>query len=140
MSRDLKYTLTEKQQEYYSDFMINFDLNPITGYLAKLTNEDSVKQALKNLVLTNRGERFYNSFIGSRVSSLLFEPMDSVTQTSIENEIRETILNNEPRVELIDIKAIPDFDNNAYNIKIIFSLINKLSEPQELNIVLKRVR
>lgn len=140
MSRDLKYTLTEKQQEYYSDFMINFDLNPITGYLAKLTNEDSVKQALKNLVLTNRGERFYNSFIGSRVSSLLFEPIDSVTQTSIENEIKETILNNEPRVDLIDIKAIPDFDNNAYNIKIIFSLINKLSEPQELNIVLKRVR
>lgn len=140
MSRDLKYTLTEKQQEYYSDFMINFDLNPITGYLGKLTNEDSVKQALKNLVLTNRGERFYNSFIGSRVSSLLFEPIDSVTQTSIENEIKETILNNEPRVDLIDIKAIPDFDNNAYSIKIIFSLINKLSEPQELNIVLKRAR
>ena len=73
MSRADKNTLEQKKREIYSDFLNNFDQNPFTGVLARVTNEESVAQSLKNITLTNRGERFYNSNKGSRIRSSLFE-------------------------------------------------------------------
>lgn len=135
-----RYSPTVVQSEYYSDFMNNLDLNPITGILAKVSNEDSIKQALKNLILTRRTERPYQPFIGSRITSLLFEPIDSVTINSIKNEIEETIRNNEPRVSLNEVVVTPDETNNSYNVSIYFSIINISTEPEILNLILKRVR
>lgn len=133
-------TSTTIQQEHYSDFMNNLDLNPITGLLAKVTNEDAVKQSLKNLIYTNRTERFYNPFIGSRLRSLMFEPMDSVTQQLLSKEINETISNNEPRVEILNVIVTPREDQNRYDIKIVFRLINRPEQTLDLNLSLKRVR
>ena len=64
MLRADKQTLERKKSELYSDFLTNFDMNPVTGNLAKVTNESSVKQALRNLMLTMTGERFYDAHKG----------------------------------------------------------------------------
>ena len=134
-----RYTINTKQQELYSDFTMNFDLNPITGFLSKVTNEDSIKQALKCLLLTKRTERFYDSYAGSRLNSLLFEPIDSVTENSIRSEIQETIQNNEPRVTNVDIKIKADQNINSYTVTIFFEVINIPDKQFDLTIVLKRV-
>lgn len=134
-----RFTINTKQQELYSDFTINFDLNPITGFLAKVTNEDSVKQALKSLLLTKRTERFYDSYAGSRLNSLLFEPMDSVTANAIRSEIQETIQNNEPRVTNVEIDVRPNQDQNSYEVYIFFEVINIPDKQLNLTLVLKRV-
>jgi Phage baseplate assembly protein W len=140
INRGDRFTITDKQIEYYTDFMNDFELNPITGLLAKVSNEDSIKQSLKNLVLTKRTERFYKSFIGSRIEAMLFDPMDEVTQSAIQDEIRETILNNEPRVKLIEVLALPNQDANQYDVTITFQILNKIADPVTLNLALKRVR
>lgn len=139
-NRSDKYTVSDKQVEYYSDFMTNFELNPITGFLAKVSNEDSIKQSLKSLILTNRTERYYNSYIGTRIRNLLFDPMDPITANAIKDEITETIQNNEPRISIVDLQVKENQDLNQYDINLFFSIINKTSEVISLSLALKRVR
>lgn len=133
-----------RKQEFYSDFLINFDKNPITGVLAKVTNEDSIKQSLKNLILTNRTERFYDPLIGSKIQSLLFEPLDLFTADVLKDEITTTIKNYEPRVTIHTIEVTPAdlfkaTSENGYNISIVFSTIN-IPQETRLDFFLSRVR
>ncbi len=130
MARSDKFT-PFKKKEYYSDFLINFDMNPVTGTLARVINEDSIKQSLKNLILTNRTERPYNPNVGSRINALLFDPLDNFTAENIKNEIKETIEAFEPRAIINEIFVIPDDERNGFTINIIFSTINI---PQETRI------
>jgi phage baseplate assembly protein W len=138
MARSDKYT-SFKKKEFYSDFLINFDMNPITGTLARVTNEDSVKQSLKNLILTNRTERPYNPLFGSRLNSLLFDPLDSYTAQNIKEEIEETIKAFEPRVILHEVFVSADEDNNGFIVNIIFSTIN-IPQETRIELFLQRVR
>jgi len=140
VTRGDRFTVKTTQIEVYSDFYIDFDLNPITGYLARLTNEDSVKQSLKTLLLTQRGERFYDVACGSRLYALLFEPIDTVTESSIKDEIITTIQNNEPRVSDVAVTAAANADNNAYNVTIYYSIINIPTQTFTLNLMLSRTR
>lgn len=140
MARADKYTPITEKREYYSDFLINFDQNPITGNLARVTNEESVKQSIKNLILTNRSERFFQPLAGSRINSLLFENFDSSLISSIETEIRETINLYEPRanIERVNITE-SQIDQNTLEISILFSIIN-IPQIIEMTLFLKRVR
>jgi len=139
MSRSDRYTVKQAKPVLYSDFLINFDRNPVSGNLARVTNEESVKQSIRNLVLTNKSERFYDMNKGSKVSSMLFDLASDTTEVSLETSIREVIQNYEPRAKInkIQVDSLPD--NNSLVVKIVFSLINI---PQEIsfNLLLKRVR
>lgn len=137
--RATKFTIETKKVEYYSDFPTNFDRNPLTGYLARVTNEESVKQSLRNLILTMWDERFYNAYVGSRLRRLLFEPMDAVTEEAIRMEILNTIKNDEPRVVVGEVIVRGDPNNSFYAITVVFGILNYPNEEFSLNIV-KRVR
>jgi phage baseplate assembly protein W len=139
MARSDKYTALSNTIIYYSDFTNNLDRNPITNYLSKYVNENAVKSSIRNLVLTGNGERFYNSLIGSKISTLLFDPIDDVTALTLKNTIRETIDNYEPRANLLEINVTPDEDNNAYYVSIVFGIIN-IPEVFNLDLILNRVR
>jgi phage baseplate assembly protein W len=140
MSRADRITPRQKHTEYYSDFLMNLDRNPISGELATVKNERSVVRAMKNLILTNRGERFFNSSIGCGLDRLLFEPMDDVTTDLIRSAIKTTIEQHEPRVQLIliDVQAQEDLD--AYYVSITFAMVNTPAENLRFSVVLKRVR
>lgn len=140
MSRADKHSILGKMPEYYSDFPMTFDVNPLTGFLARVTNEESVKHSIRNLILTDRTERFYNPSIGSKIHSLLFEPLDSVTSEMIRSTIEETIKNNEPRVILQRIDVVPYSQDNAYYITVFFSIINIPDKDVSLSVILNRVR
>ena len=139
MARSDRYTSLTNKSVYYSDFSNNLDVNPATGFLAKITNENSVKNSIKNIVSTINGERFYQSTIGSKISVLLFEPIDGPTTIALDNAIREAIQNNEPRATIKSLEIYPDYDNNSYVITIIFTIIN-IPEDISFNFILNRVR
>lgn len=139
-TRSDKFTIETKKLEYYSDFLINFDKNPVTGFMARVTNEEAVKQSIRNLVLTMRTERFYDPNIGSKVSALLFEPIDEITAEAIQREIRQTIDNKEPRASLIEVIVNPQYDLNAYFITVVFSIINIPDQTFNLDLILRRIR
>lgn len=139
MARSDRYTGLTEKPTFYSDFTNNLDLNTLTGYLAKTTNENSVKNAIKNLILTRNGERFFDSTIGSKIATLLFDPIDPVTTEVLRTTIEECLTNHEPRARIVDINVQPDANNNAYLVKIIFKIIN-IPEQITIDLVLNRVR
>jgi len=121
--RSTKITSRSRQKEYYSDFAMNFGLNPITGSLTRLINEESVKQSIKNIVMTQQGERFY-SMLGSTLPRSLFDPMDTIMLGSIHSSINEAIKNYEPRAINVQINIRVSQDQSTYIVDISFGLIN----------------
>lgn len=139
MSRANRLSTTITKQDYFSDFLNNFDSHPITNALARTTNENAVKQSLRNLILTDLGERLFQPNIGSDVSKSLFEPNDLITAQNIDFFIKNTIKYNEPRVLLLHLDVIPRVDNSSFEVNLVFSLINN-STPITMSIILRRVR
>lgn len=139
MARADIYSPNYKKDERYSDFLLSFNKNPSTGNLGRVINEQSVKQALTTLILTSKGERFYNPNIGSKVKSSLFDPADAMTAQTIRESITESITYYEPRVNLISVEIADDPDNDRYKINIFFNLIN-IPDVLQLDLILKRVR
>lgn len=139
MARSNIYTPTFGQQERYSDFLLSFDKNPQTGNLGRVVNEQSIKQSLKTLILTDLGERFYAPTTGSKLKATLFDPVDPSTADLIRTTIIQCIQNNEPRVNLIEVVVADDPDGNRYVVSIIFNLIN-IPDALQLDLLLKRAR
>lgn len=140
MARYDKITIEQKKVEYYSDFLNDFNKNPVTGYLARVTNEESVKQSIKNIIFTQKGERFYNPSFGSTIQASLFGPMTVTTLMAIKTSVSESINNFEPRAQLYDVIVTPYQDENSVVVKIIFGIKNYINETFSLDLVVTRVR
>lgn len=128
-----------KEENLYSDFLVNLNFHPDNKQLMRNTNEEAVIRSIRNLLLTNKYERLFQPSIGSNIQKLLFEPISPQTQVGIVNQVRETIENFEPRAKLIDVIASPYVDQNAYVITIIF-FITTIENAITINIPLQRVR
>jgi len=135
-----RFTVENAKVRTFSDFLTDFSQNPVTGYLAMIENEGAVKQAVKNLLLTERTERPYRNYIGSKINNLLFEPLDPHTEDTLKDAIKETITNCEPRVRLISVDVIGNQDVNGYFVAITFSIINIPQQSFTVEMLLRRVR
>lgn len=140
MARADKYSLEQKKTEIYSDFLNSFEQNPLTGLLARVTNEESVKQSLKNIILTNVGERFYDSNKGSKIKQSLFELYDPGTIEIIQIQLSEAIAAYEPRAVIQNIRLQEDIERGGYYVTLIFSIINIPDQTFTLDVSMQRVR
>jgi phage baseplate assembly protein W len=139
ITRAQALTGTKKRVEYYSDFTRNFAKSPVGNELSRVVNDNSIQQSLKNLILTNLGERLFQPYIGSNILATLFENNYYENLTELEFFIQNTIDNNEPRVNLLEISAENSQNEQEIIINIIYNTINN-SEPVTFNFILKRVR
>ena len=123
----------------YSDIPVNFTIHPIKQDLVLITNENAVKRSIRNLLLTDPYERFFNPDVGAGIRQSLFENMSRDTEFVLKEKIIETITNYEPRANLysVNVKALPD--DNAYSATILFA-VNNTTTPVTLDLILKRVR
>jgi hypothetical protein len=130
-----------KQDVLYADLRKDMFLNPVNSDVSRYTDEDAIKESIKNLLLTDQGERLFNPTLGSNIRKMLFENILYPETKYILNEtIATTIRNFEPRCNLISVN-ISDMmdDTNSVTITIVFSVIN-IQTPITLNVVLSRVR
>ena len=123
----------------FADLDLNFTPHPVTGDVGFKKDENAVKQAVKNLVLTQNFERPFHSEIGSSLRSLLFEPATPMTKEILRKTISDTITNFEPRVELIDVEIRYTLDDTAVDVRIIFKIGNTFT-PIDVNLTLERTR
>lgn len=130
---------TRKKIETYSDFTNNFVKHPITNELVVLKNEDSIRQAFKNLILTNIDERLFNPLFGSNVNRSLFEPFGPFLVEDITRYINVAASQFESRIQILNITITDQTDKNGIAINVVFSIINN-PEPISLNLFVKRVR
>ena len=128
-----------RKQDIYSDFLTNFDVQPNTAQLVRNTNENAVKNALRNLIMTNKYERPHRPDYGGNIRNYLFEPLTPQTVDAMREDIKLTIQNYEKRVNVIDVIVSPYPDDSAVAITIVFS-IRTNPNPVELELTLYRVR
>ena len=132
-------TITQLKTRNYSDLDLNFAIHPVKKDINKHTGEMAVINALKNLILTNHYEKPFFPDYGSNVRRLLFENLDIITATALEKEITQTIQNFEPRVQVINLNVTPKFDDNAFQVELLFNIINR-TEPVSISFLLERSR
>jgi hypothetical protein len=135
-----KITRTEKTgAPYYSDFYNNFNAHPQNKRLAKYVNEEAVKRSIRNLLQTDKGERFFQPELGCNIRSLLFEPMVETTSIRMKDMIQDAITKFEKRARVLNIEIYPFESRNAYDVFIVFEVINSVN-PVTLNLTLYRAR
>lgn len=128
-----------KTATIYSDVTVNFTAHPNTGMLMQRNNVEAVKRALRNLIMTNKGERAYQPEFGCDVRTILFEQATEINQRQLRTFITEAINNFEKRALLEDVVVTLSNDGHTYVIDIYFRLINS-PDVQSLNVKLDRIR
>ena len=123
----------------FSDLDFNFTAHPVTGDVVRRYDENSVKAALKNLILTANYERPFHSEIGTPIKRLLFEPATPMLQVMLERAISDAVNNFEPRVELLNVDVVVSEDDYTVNVSIEFQIINTTA-PLTLDLTLERTR
>lgn len=139
IQRKDRFTEKDKIRKTYSDFTSDLTPHPNTEDLVVLTNESSVKRSIRNLFLTNKGERLFNPNLGSNIKKLLFEPIDEHTTKTLKTYCEEIIKNYEPRAKAVQIEVIPNEINQSYIISVVFYIINNQT-PSNMTVTLYRIR
>tara|TARA_Y100001951_G_C11283947_1_gene267324 strand:- start:503 stop:940 length:438 start_codon:yes stop_codon:yes gene_type:complete len=137
---DGTYKGKDRAAQVYSDIDLFFGPKVGSKDISKLTDFTAVKRSVRNLVLTNFYEKPFHPEIGSGVRDVLFEPMTPVSAYVLTMKIEEVIENFEPRARLIGVRAMPNIDNNAYNVTIEFYVVNAPTELVNMEILLERLR
>ena len=130
----------ERISRQFKDLSMSFKTNPLNDDLIGLKNTNAIARSLKNIVFTQPGEKFFNPDFGSRISESLFENVDNVSALAIEDEIRNSIINFEPRVNLLNVSVNPNEDDNEMNVIIQYEVTGIDVPPQELEFVLLPTR
>lgn len=127
------------QREIYSDITKDMVKSPINRDVMKKANDAAVKEALKNLLMTRKGERLFHPEIGCGLKDMIFDILTPDKVVLIKELIKETIENHEPRVNVIDIDVLPDIDSGKINITLVFNVIN-IETPVTYTITVERIR
>tara|TARA_R100001163_G_C4905198_1_gene91985 strand:- start:29 stop:430 length:402 start_codon:yes stop_codon:yes gene_type:complete len=130
----------ERVSQGFKDISMTFQVNPLNSDLIGLKNENAIARSVRNIVFTLPGEKFFDEDFGSRISASLFENIDEISAAEIVDEIRQSIVNYEPRVDLLDVKAFPNFDNNQFDVLIVYEIIGADVPAQELQFALQSTR
>ena len=124
----------------FKDISMSFETNPLNDDLVSLSDTSAIARSIRNIVFTSPGEKFFNPDFGSRISESLFENVDDVSALAIEDEIKSSIINFEPRVNLLNTNVVPNPDDNEMNVTIEYEITGIDIPPQQLEFVLLPTR
>ena len=130
----------KRKSRAFKDISLSFNPHPVTKDLPILSNERAIVRSVRNLVETIPTERFFNSLIGTDIRDSLFDNFTSVTVTIIEDQIRTTLRNFEPRVSNVGIEVDGFPDSNAINVKVLFDIVGLEIPQQSFNFILEPTR
>ena len=130
----------KRKSRAFKDISLSFNPHPVTKDLPVLINERAIVRSVRNLVETIPTERFFNSLIGTDIRDSLFDNFTSVTVSIIEDQIRTTIRNFEPRVSNVGIEVDGFPDSNAINVKVLFDIVGLEIPTQSFTFILEPTR
>ena len=124
----------------FKDVNITFKRHPVTGDVVVSKDASAIKQAIVNLLLTNKGEKLFNPEYGSDIRAYLFEPLDYGTAAQIQRNIAYSVNKHEPRVQIEDLRANPNFDDNGFDVEMTYSVRGSNDIPVTVDFFLARTR
>ena len=130
---------SKRSNRIYSDLNLSFTKNPATKDVARLFDVQAIKRSVKNIILTNKYERPFNSDFGCNLRGFLFENITEPLLVIIKDRVAMAIEKYEPRVSVEDVVVRDDQDKNGISIMVSF-LINGTEAPVSVSTFLQRVR
>ena len=130
---------SKRATRIYKDLDLDFGRNTVTNDVNKLTDVESVKRSVRNLINTNHFDRPFHPEIGGNIRALLFELMTPLTALNLQRKVEEVLKNFEPRANVTQILADPDIERNGYRLEIKFYVIG-IQNPIVVETFLERLR
>ena len=123
----------------YKDISLTFARNVVTSDVVTVSDADAIKRSLKLLLLSRTGETPFFPEFGSRIYTMLFEPIDPITTLLLQHEIEATVAAYEPRVRILQLSIVPSLDEQGYDVNFYFTIVNQVA-PITLTLYLSRLR
>ena len=130
----------QRKSRGFKDISLSFLPHPVTKDLPVLVNERAISRSVRNLVETIPTERFFNPDLGTDIRNSLFENFSRTTVTIIEDQIKETIRNFEPRIGELEVQVEGRPDDNALDISVAFTIIGLNIPFQTFTFILEPTR
>jgi len=124
----------------FKDFNLSFKPHPVTEDLMVVKDAADIKQSIKSLLLTRKGERLFNSDIGTNLTDLLFEVADFATASLIRDEIIVVLSNYERRINILKLDVDVNFEDNGYDIQLSYEFVGRDDLPTTVEFFLESAR
>ena len=124
----------------FKDLSVTFKKHPVTDDLVTVKDKNAVTQSIVNLLLTQQGERAFQPQLGSSIYRTLFEPLDFGTAALIRGEVYGVLERYEPRISILKLDVVPDFDSNGYSVDLTYSIRGREDAPVAVEFFLERTR
>ena len=129
-----------RKSKAFKDISLSFDPHPVTKDLPVLSNERAIVRSVRNLVETIPTERFFDSNMGTNIRGMLFENFSGSDVMIIEDMVRNTVRNYEPRVGDIGVEVDASPDDNTISVRVLFSIIGLEAPTQAFTFILEPTR
>ena len=130
----------QRKSRAFKDISLSFDPHPVTKDLPVLSNERAIVRSVRNLVETIPTERFFDSNMGTNIRAMLFENFSGSDVMIIEDMVRNTVRNYEPRVGDIGVEVDASPDDNTISVRVLFSIIGLEAPTQAFTFILEPTR
>ena len=130
----------QRTSRAFKDISLSFSPHPVTKDLPVLTNERAIVRSVRNLVETIPTERFFESLLGTDIRGSLFENYSRNTVMIIEDQIRSTVSNFEPRVANLGVEVSSQPDINSLEVTVIFDIVGLQVPTQSFTFILEPTR
>jgi phage baseplate assembly protein W len=139
ISGNLEQARIVSRKKPWRDLDLSLKIHPIRKDIIPLKDDAAIKNAVKNLLISNFFERPFQPTLGANLRGLLFEPADAITKLDLKQGIRRVLDTHEPRIKVLNIKVLDESDNNSYRIMVKF-LIKEYDTADSVEIILRRLR
>jgi len=130
---------SKRSVKVYKDLNLDFQQNSATKDIQKITDVESVKRSVRNLINLNYYEKPFHPEIGSNLKGLLFENITAQISHYMSKQIELLIKNYEPRCRMVEVVNRPDMDRNGYSVSVSFYVVNT-PNPIQVETFLERLR
>lgn len=130
----------ERVSKGFKDVSMTFQVNPLSNDLIVLKNENAIARSVRNIVFTIPGEKMFNPDFGTNINNSLFELLDDTSATVIKDQIEYSLTTFEPRISIINVIVVPDFESNGFDVEISYRIIGADIDPQQISFILQATR
>ena len=120
----------------FKDINLSFKRHPVTNDVVVIRDEDAIKRSVKNIIFTILGEKPFEPNFGSVISESLFDLNTSLNEIRVSDEITQSLLNYEPRIDEISVTVTVSPDTNEMNCTVQYEIVGLPTPPQEVDVLL----
>ena len=120
----------------FKDINLSFKRHPVTNDVVTIRDEDAIKRSVRNIIFTIIGEKPFEPEFGSVINDSLFELNTSLNEMKVSDEIKQSLLNYEPRISNIDVTVTVAPDTNEMNCTVQYDITGIPAPTQEVDVLL----